>query len=185
MKAMKLAGPALGVVVALTLGACATSSDSLYGNDTAPSPRSGTPDSVYPVMQQSADTRSSRTYAGYGVVHSVERVSQQSVVTESGSSGGIGLGTVAGAVVGGLAGSQVGSGSGTTAATVIGAAGGAYAGHEIERRQREPQVEARPDMLKVTVRMSDGSYQAVLQPLDADLRVGDRVRVGEGVVQRY
>jgi outer membrane lipoprotein SlyB len=65
---------------------------------------------------------------------------------------------------------------------VLGAAGGGYIGHQIENRD---QVQAQPDLQKITVRMSDGSYQAVLQPLDADFRVGDRVRIGDGVLQRY
>lgn len=181
MEAKKLITASCGLLAILALGACGTVNDPMYGASPAGTSQAGTSGSSYPVTRQAVDTQEPRTYAGYGVVHSVERVSQEAVASSGG--GGIGLGTVAGAVVGGLAGSQIGSGSGATAATVIGAAGGAYVGHEIENRQ--PRAQAQPDLLKVTVRMSDGSYQAVLQPLDADLRVGDRVRVGEGVVQRY
>lgn len=183
MKSNNLIGPAVGLLAALTLAACGTMNDPLYGGSTTPASQVGT-SGTYPVTTQPADTYSTQTYSGYGVVHSVERVSQAPTVTGGGGSG-IGLGTVAGAVVGGLLGSQVGSGSGTTAATVVGAAGGAYVGHEIENRQQQQQVQAQPDVLKITVRMTDGSYQALLQPLDADFRVGDRVRVGDGVLQRY
>lgn len=186
MKSNKLIGPAIGLLAALTLGACGTMNDPLYGGSPAPSYPSATsggyPANTYPVTTQPADTYPARTAAGYGVVHSIERVSQEPTAT-GGSGSGIGLGTVAGAVVGGLVGSQIGGGSGRTAAAVIGAAGGAYVGHEMENRQQ--QVQAQPDLLKITVRMSDGSYQAMLQPLEADFRVGDRVRVGEGVLQRY
>lgn len=184
MKSNKLIGPALGLLAALTLGACGTMNDPLYGGSPAPSYPSATsgsyPANTYPVTTQPTNTYPTQTYAGYGVVHSVERVSQEPTAT---GGSGIGLGTVAGAVVGGLVGSQIGGGSGRTAAAVIGAAGGAYVGHEMENRQQ--QVQAQPDVLKITVRMSDGSYQAMLQPLEADFRVGDRVRVGEGVLQRY
>lgn len=191
MKSNNLIGPAVGLLAALTLGACGTMNDSPYGSNSAPTypaatsgssyPASSYPSGTYPVTTQPADTYPTRTYAGSGVVQSIERVSQEPTVTGGGS--GIGLGTVAGAVVGGLVGSQVGGGSGRTAAAVIGAAGGAYVGHEIENRQQ--QVQAQPDLHKITVRMDDGSYQALLQRLDADFRVGDRVRVGEGVLQRY
>ena len=184
MQSNKLIGPAVGLLAALTLGACGTMNDPLYGGSPAPSYPSATsgsyPANTYPVTTQPAETYPTQTYGGYGVVHSVERVSQEP--TAAGGSG-IGIGAVAGAVVGGLLGNQVGGGSGKTAATVIGAAGGAYVGHEMENRQK--QVQAQPDVLKITVRMSDGSYQAMLQPLEADFRVGDRVRVGEGVLQRY
>jgi outer membrane lipoprotein SlyB len=84
-------------------------------------------------------------------------------------------------VVGGIVGSQVGSGSGKTAATVIGAAGGAYAGHELEKRSQQQQTDA----YKFTIRMNDGSYQTVTQTTSADIRVGDRVRIENGVAQRY
>lgn len=187
MKSNKLIGPAVGLVAALTLGACGTMNDPLYGGSPAPSYPSypsatsgGYPANTYPVTTQPADTYPARTAAGYGVVHSVDRVRQDPTAT---GGSGIGLGTVAGAVVGGLVGSQIGGGSGRTAAAVIGAAGGAYVGHEMENRQQ--QVQAQPDVLKITVRMNDGSYQAMLQPLEADFRVGDRVRIGEGVLQRY
>lgn len=170
-----MVGPMLGLLAALTLGACGTTNDPLFGTSAAPASATTPSNANYPYA-----TEATPTYAGYGVVHSVERVRQES--TSSGGSG-IGIGTVAGAVVGGLVGSQVGGGSGRTAAALIGAAGGAYVGHEIENRQQP--VQAQPDLHKITVRMSDGSYQAVLQPLDADFRVGDRVRIGEGVLQRY
>jgi outer membrane lipoprotein SlyB len=169
MNSNKLIGPTAGLLAALALGACGTLNDPVYGSSVPARPVT-TQGSAYPTQQ---------TYYGYGVVHSIERVSQDPTVT---GGSGIGLGTVAGAVVGGLVGNQIGGGSGKTAATVLGAAGGGYIGHQIENRD---QVQAQPDLQKITVRMSDGSYQAVLQPLDADFRVGDRVRIGDGVLQRY
>jgi outer membrane lipoprotein SlyB len=92
---------------------------------------------------------------------------------------GIGLGTVAGAVIGGVAGHQVGSGSGNTAATIAGAAGGAYIGHQLEKRKQAENA------YRITVRMENGDYQTLIQPSIGDLRVGDRVRIDNGVLQRY
>ena len=156
MKTMHKIGSVLGLMGALTLGACTT----LNGPYNAPAP---------------AATGTGSVYSGYGVVQSIELVKQQ------GNAGGIGLGTIAGAVVGGVVGNQVGAGRGNTAATVLGAAGGAYVGHELENRQQQQQ----PDAYKITVRMQDGSYQALMQSTSGDLRVGDRVRIENGVLRRY
>lgn len=111
-------------------------------------------------------------YTGYGVVQSIELVQQ--------GSSGIGAGAVVGGIVGGILGHQVGSGQGNTAATVLGAAGGAYAGHELEKRN-QPQANA----YKLNLRMQDGSYQSVTQTTIEDIRVGDRVRIDNGVARRY
>lgn len=123
--------------------------------------------SNYPQPTQSSSIRS-----GYGVVQAIDLVGQGST--------GVTAGAVVGAVVGGILGNQVGGGSGKTAATVIGAAGGAYAGNELEKRNQQ-QAEA----YKFTIRMQDGSYQTLTQPSHADIRVGDRVIVENGVARRY
>jgi outer membrane lipoprotein SlyB len=167
MKAMRVRattaiGSTIAVVAALALGGCATTNGSVFGGD-------GTSD---------AQTVQQGLYAGYGVVNSVEQLQQ-----EPGGIGGsgIGVGAVAGAVAGGLVGSQVGSGSGTTAATIAGVAGGAYLGHEIEKWQRGPSE----DVYRITVRMNDGAYQSLLYPNATDFRVGDRVRIGDGMLYKY
>jgi outer membrane lipoprotein SlyB len=116
---------------------------------------------------------SSTDYSGYGVVQAVDLVGGQ-------SSTGITAGAIVGAVVGGVLGHQVGGGDGKTAATVIGAAGGAYAGNELEKRNQQ-QAEG----YKFTIRMQNGSYQTVTQASHADIRVGDRVKIENGVVRRY
>lgn len=127
-----------------------------------------------PVYRQSSNSRDS--YSMYGIVQSIELIRQD----RAGST--IGLGTIAGAVVGGIVGNQVGSGKGNTAATVIGAAGGAYVGHELENRNQNQQ---QTDAYRVTVRMEDGSNQTLMQDTSADIRVGDRVRIENGVARRY
>jgi len=157
---MRLLNPSLsavGLAAILALGACSNTPFSTSGSGTS-----------YP---------QSNVYPGYGVVQSIELVKQAS--TGIGGSG-IGAGTVIGGVVGGVVGSQVGSGEGKTAATVLGAAGGAYAGHELEKRSQQ-----QTNAYKITVRMNDGSYQTLIQSTSADLRVGDRVKIENGVAQRY
>lgn len=122
--------------------------------------------------------QSSNAYTQYGVVQSIDLVSQNT----GPASNSIGAGTIAGAVVGGILGHQVGSGDGNTAATVLGAAGGAYAGHQVEKNQRSAQ---QVNAYKFTIRLNNGSYQSVTQTTNADIRVGDRVQIDNGVARRY
>jgi outer membrane lipoprotein SlyB len=149
----------LAVSTLLLLGACATNQQ--------PANPTG---NAYP--------QSSGAYSTYGVVQSIDLVQQQ---VASGNNN-IGAGTIAGAVVGGILGHQVGGGSGNTAATVLGAAGGAYAGHTLEKNNQSTQT---VNAYKFTVRMSDGSYQAFTQNTNADIRVGDRVQIDNGMLRRY
>lgn len=152
---------AIGLAAILALGACA--------NTNLPANSSG---SAYP-----QSTYSSNVYSEYGVVQSIDLVR----VDNSGIGGsGIGAGAIAGAVVGGILGNQVGGGSGKTAATVLGAVGGAYAGNQLEQRNQQQS-----DAYKFTIRLQNGSYRTVTQNINADIRVGDRVKIDNGVAQRY
>jgi outer membrane lipoprotein SlyB len=163
MTTMNKFGSVIGLAAVLTLGACETM------NSPA---NTSSPGTAYP-----QSTNSSGVYPGYGVVQSIDVVRQDN----AGIGGsGIGIGTIAGAVVGGILGHQVGGGTGNTAATVIGAAGGAYAGHELEKRSQQQS-----DAYKFTIRMDNGSYQTLAQNTNADIRVGDRVQIDNGVVRRY
>ncbi|WP_096699833.1 glycine zipper 2TM domain-containing protein [Polaromonas sp. AER18D-145] len=81
----------------------------------------------------------------------------------------VGLGTVAGGVIGGLLGNQVGGGSGKTAMTVLGAAGGAFAGNQVEKNMKKVTV------YQVRVRMNDGSVRNV--EVSSSIPVGSRVIV--------
>jgi outer membrane lipoprotein SlyB len=129
------------------------------------------PTSSYPTTSTTTAT------AGFGVVESI-----QAVNTTNTSSGGIGLGTVAGGVVGGVLGSQVGGGRGKDAATVAGAVGGAVVGHQIENRNRQATA---GQAYQVGVRLDNGTYQTFVQDSVADLTIGSRVRIENGRAFRY
>ncbi|WP_296494818.1 glycine zipper 2TM domain-containing protein [Rhodoferax sp.] len=148
------------VVGTLMLGACASTTPLNNNVGTTAYPQQNT-----------------NSYTQYGVVQSITLVSQNSPTTST----PIGAGTIVGAVVGGVLGNQVGGGSGKTAATVIGAAGGAYAGHEIEKRNQTQQTNA----YQLSVRLNNGSYQTLTQANSNDIRVGDSVRIDNGVATRY
>lgn len=132
-------------------------------------PPANTVTNIYP------QTSSARVQ--YGVVQSIDLIAQSGT-----PAGNIGIGTIAGAVVGGILGHQVGGGSGNTAATVLGAAGGAYAGHNLEKRN---DAVTTSNAFRFTVRLNDGTYQAITQTSNADIRVGDRVLIDNGTVRRY
>lgn len=84
----------------------------------------------------------------------------------------LGVGAVIGGVAGALLGAQFGGGSATGIATVLGAVGGAFAGDAIQRRYAEP----RPGQY-ITVKLDNEVTVGITQPVDASLRVGDRVRI--------
>ncbi len=86
------------------------------------------------------------------------------------------VGMIAGGVLGALIGSQVGSGRGTTAAEIAGAVGGAVAGREVEKRIKKTQH------YDVVVRLENGGTQTVSYPTQPAFRVGDKVKVENGVL---
>ncbi|HQR69363.1 MAG TPA: glycine zipper 2TM domain-containing protein [Burkholderiaceae bacterium] len=81
-----------------------------------------------------------------------------------------------GAVVGGLAGlgvgSLIGGGTGRDVAMVLGTVGGAFAGNEIQKKYDQPM----PGQ-QIIVRTTNGVLVAVTQPVNAGLRVGQRVYI--------
>jgi outer membrane lipoprotein SlyB len=84
-----------------------------------------------------------------------------------------GVGTVAGAAVGGIAaGSNIGGGNGSAVAGIVGAVAGGLLGQNMEASMtRKPGLE-------ITVRLDNsGELRAIVQDADEAFRVGDRVRL--------
>jgi outer membrane lipoprotein SlyB len=105
------------------------------------------------------------------------RVSDIQILTlESKTSGG---GAVLGAVLGGVLGHQVGSGRGRDLATGIGVVGGAVAGNNVEKNNGHDS-----DIYRISVRFENGSRQQFDYENINDLRVGDRVKVENGQIER-
>ena len=88
------------------------------------------------------------------------------------------LGTIGGGVVGAALGSQVGKGSGKTAAQIAGALGGAYIGRNIERNAKRTQH------YEVVIRFTNGGTQTITYENDPGLRVGEKVKLNNGVLER-
>ena len=167
MRTMNKVGAVLGVVGILTLGGCGSMSNPFGGTSSPGTTSPGT-------------ANTGTAYSGFGVVESIDVVQQASTGNTGIGGTGIGLGTIAGAVVGGVIGHQVGSGTGNTVATVAGAAGGAYIGHELEKGQQQKTA----DVYRFTIRMDSGAYQSLTQNTNTGFRVGDRVRIENGSLQR-
>ncbi|HEX6928959.1 MAG TPA: glycine zipper 2TM domain-containing protein [Gammaproteobacteria bacterium] len=83
------------------------------------------------------------------------------------------VGTVVGAVAGGLAGRQLGGGSGRDVMTVVGAVAGGYAGSRLQ----EGVAEA--DGVEIGLKMDDGREISIVQELEEyeEFRVGEQVSV--------
>lgn len=112
--------------------------------------------------------RASRFCNNCGKVEAVNRV-------EVKGDGGY-LGMIGGGVVGALLGSQIGDGKGRTAAQIAGALGGAYAGHKIEENVRKAYH------YEVLVRLQNGATQTFTFAAEPDYRVGDEVKINDGVI---
>jgi outer membrane lipoprotein SlyB len=117
-----------------------------------------------------AKSSAAATCADCGTVQSVTAVQRQGQV--NGVPVGnttIGLGTVAGGLLGGILGHQVGGGNGKTAATLLGVAGGAFAGNAVEKNMKKVTV------YDVRVRMDDGSTRNM--DISTAVPVGSKVIV--------
>lgn len=90
-----------------------------------------------------------------------------------------GVGTIAGAAVGGIAGNTIGGGSGRAIATVLGGLAGGLAGTATER------TVTRKAGYEITVRMDTGEHRVITQEADIDVRRGERVQIvtGSGVAR--
>jgi outer membrane lipoprotein SlyB len=99
-----------------------------------------------------------------GVVESVREVT-----IDPGQSG---VGTMAGAALGGIAaGSSIGKGNGAIAAGIVGAVVGGMVGQSVESK-----VNTRKG-LEITVRLDNGEMKAITQDADEAFRAGERVRL--------
>ena len=86
-----------------------------------------------------------------------------------------------GAIVGGIAGAVVGNAisGGRDAATVLGGVAGAAVGSQVNK----PAGTAN-SVYRVTIQTDAGGWRTYDVPATGDLRIGDRVRVENGVIYR-
>jgi outer membrane lipoprotein SlyB len=107
--------------------------------------------------------------ADCGVIDSISEIKKEGQ--------GSGAGAVGGAVVGGVVGHQVGSGRGRDVATVLGAIGGGLLGNTIEKKAKTSSE------YRIVVRFEDGSTRTYPSATVPTWRIGERVKVINGVIQ--
>lgn len=137
------------IVTILTAG-CADLGGSKYGEGSAPVSSAG---------EQASDR--------YGRVTGLETVQVDKDYK-------FGVGSVVGAVAGGIIGYQFGGGAGKTLLAIGGAVAGAAAGTAAESKLNKQ------DAHKVTVAMQSGGTVTIIQPVDSRLRNGMNVRITGG-----
>ena len=182
-----LAAPQTAAPVAPPAAAAATAADDLVEKPVA-APAKPAPAPAKKVVKPTPKPVPAPAYAGVApapapypapvpvaICHACGAVESVTPVERSSKPAGVGLGTVAGDVLGAVLGNQVGHGGGRTAATILSAVGGGFAGNAIEGHVRKETV------YQVGVRMEDGSHRLVEVPRPPS--VGSRVTV-EGNVLR-
>jgi outer membrane lipoprotein SlyB len=89
-------------------------------------------------------------------------------------------GAIIGGVAGAVLGNQIGSGSGRDAATILGGAAGAAVGSQVGR----PSAPTTSPVYRVSIQTDQGAMRVYDVPATGELRIGDRVRVENGVIYR-
>ena len=116
--------------------------------------------------------------ASPGEVEIRQGVVEQITATQIQSNHHTGIGAVVGGLGGLGIGSLIGRGTGRDVAMVVGTIGGALAGNEVQKKHEQPQ-----GAQQVIVSIKSGVLVSITQPVDARLRVGQRVYIegnGEG-----
>lgn len=174
---------AAGIAAAL-LTACAAPTQpvgsyptsSYPSTGSAPAPASYPPSASYPAPAPS----SVPTAMEYGRVTNIEFVPAGASTTNRPNV----IGAVVGGVAGAVLGRQIGGGSGRDIATVLGGVGGAAAGSQVGRNSQPAQAPATAAAYRIMVQTDQGSMRTYEVSATGDLRVGDRVRVENGVIYR-
>ena len=161
MRTTRLASIAGGTALAALLAAC--------GSTTVPLSVNAPPTTAYPTTVTTAPAS-----LEYGRVTGIEYF--PGGVTSS----GINVpGAIVGGVAGALLGNQIGGGSGRDAATILGGAAGAAVGSQVGK-----STSATNPVYRVSIQTEQGIMRTYDVPATGDLRIGDRVRVENGVIYR-
>lgn len=163
MRSSRPAAIAVGSVLAALLGACT--------NPVLPPAAQAGSYPAYPAAAPAARE--------YGRVTNIE-VFQAGPVARGANVPGAIIGAVAGAVIGNQVGRAVGDRS-RNAATVLGGIGGAAVGSQVGG----PSTGGSAPVYRITVQTEQGAMRLFDVPAPGDLRVGDRVRIENGVIYRY
>lgn len=120
----------------------------------------------------------------FGRVTDIQTVSMGATSATNPSVRNAVVGGIIGAVVGNLAGKNISGGDYRSGTTLGGAAAGAAIGSRVGPGQAGSTVGAGGPAYRVTVQTDQGAWRTYEVGATGDLRVGDRVRVENGVIYR-
>jgi outer membrane lipoprotein SlyB len=163
-RSIRLPAVVTGLVAAAMMAGCATTQP--YASTYPTNYPANYPASSYPVAGME-----------YGRIVNIEYLPAGSTAPQNNSI----LGAVVGGVAGALLGSTIGGGTGRTAATVLGGVAGATVGNQIARNQ---QGATTAPGYRITMQSDQGVMRTYEVPATGDLRIGDRVRIDNGVIYR-
>ncbi|MEO8303206.1 MAG: glycine zipper 2TM domain-containing protein [Betaproteobacteria bacterium] len=119
-------------------------------------------------------------FAQTGTMEVRQGVIEQITATQLQSNHHQGIGAIVGGLGGLGIGSLIGGGTGRDVAMVVGALGGALMGNDIQKKNNQPV----PGQ-QIIVRIKNGVLVAVTQPVNPNLRTGQRVYIeGSGEAAR-
>ena len=173
------------VAAAMLLAACGSAPTTTSSIPSTPYPTASTyPGTTYPSSSTypSASVSQSAPAAAveYGRVLDIQTVAGAAADPNAARNRAI-AGGIIGAVVGSVVGKNVNNGGNRSAATVLGAGAGAAIGN---RSGQNAAAASATSAYRVTVQTDQGVQRTYEVGTLGDLRVGDRVRVENGVIYR-
>ena len=171
---------ALCTVLVATLAACGTMAPPQQPVSSYPNtyPQTTYPQNTYP---QTTYPQTAPGYSEFGRITNIEYTPATSASNTSPNARNALIGGVIGAVVGNVVGKNSNDGKNRTGATVIGGAAGAAIGSQVGKTETANNTNA---AYRVTIQTDAGVPRVYEVPGTGDLRVGDRVRVENGVIYR-
>jgi outer membrane lipoprotein SlyB len=166
MRISRFSHIALGSALAASLAACAY-------NPPQYAPVGAYPGGGYPVAAAPMGTE-------YGRVSNIQFFQAGPAASGQNVPGAV-IGAVAGALVGNMVGRSLGGVSARDTSTVLGGVGGAVIGSQAGRGAPGPAT----PVYRITVQSDQGVMRFFDVPSPGDLRIGDRVRVDNGVISHY
>ena len=184
---IRLTTLAAGASIAALLAGCAAPSQpmsSSYPSTTYPTATS--PSTTYPSATYPAGSTAPVAATEFGRVTDIQTVSMGATSATNPNVRNAVVGGVIGAVVGNVIGKNVNSGDNRSGATVLGGAAGAAIGSGMGRNTTPNTASSGSagPAYRVTVQTEQGALRTYEVGATGDLRVGDRVRVENGVIYR-
>ena len=175
----RFASIAAATAAAALLAACGTTNPSM--------PVSSYPTTTYPTTSYPTTTTVPSAPAAaveFGRVTDIQTVQMGATSATNPQVRNAVVGGIIGAVVGNIAGKNISGGDYRSGTTIGGAAAGAAIGNRVGQAQSGSTVGAGGPAYRVMVQTDQGAWRTYEVGALGDLRVGDRVRVENGVIYR-